>query len=54
MLFEILKTTFILAIALPFVYMIYDVTVDVLQRFRGFYVRNAKPVLVRVRDPFKR
>jgi hypothetical protein len=44
--FELLKITFILLIAIPFMYMLYEVTVDISQRFWGFVQLKARPALV--------
>lgn len=46
MIFEILKYVFILLIAIPFLYMVFDVIVDVMRRFYGFYRRNIKTAFV--------
>ncbi len=48
MLFEILRTVLILAIAVPFIYIILDVIVDITRRLLSFYRHAAKPVLVKV------
>ncbi len=47
MLFEIAQFLFIGLIAVPFLYMIVDVTLDVLQRGYGFYRRQVRPVRIR-------
>lgn len=44
----ILGFIFIMLITVPFVYMIFDVFIDVLKRFHIFYRQKAKPVLVSV------
>lgn len=46
MLLDVLKFLFILLIAVPFLYMMYDVVLDVLKRIYGFYNRNAKPAIL--------
>ena len=46
MILEVLKFLFLLLIAVPFLYMMYDVVVDVLKRIYGFYNRTAKPALL--------
>ena len=54
MIFEILKLLFILLIAVPFIYMMYDVTADVLKRFLRFYRSALKPIPVRVKESSRR
>ncbi len=46
----IMQFLFILLITVPFLYMVFDVTVDVLKRFYGFYKNNAKPVVIKIRE----
>ena len=48
MLFEILRVAFILMIAIPFMVMFYEVTIDIWQRFWGFMNLRAKPVMISV------
>jgi hypothetical protein len=48
MFFEILKIAFISMIVIPFCIMFYEVTVDILQRFLGFFRAKAKPALISV------
>jgi hypothetical protein len=51
MIFEILKIGFLLAIAIPFLFMIYEVVVDVLQRLLGFYYKmRARPAVIDTRN----
>ncbi|MCG8603973.1 hypothetical protein MJD09_03110 [bacterium] len=52
MIFDVLRLMVVLLIAVPFLYMIYDVTVDVFKRFYGFYKTAVKPAPIRVEEPF--
>jgi hypothetical protein len=54
MLKEILNITFSVLIAIPFIYMIFDVSLDVIKRIFGFYQGQTKPVLVSIKTRFKR
>jgi len=48
MILEIFKMLFLLLIAVPFIYIVVDVIVDIFKRTVGFYRRKAKPVIIRV------
>ena len=50
MIFEVLKTLFILAIAIPFVYIIFASVFDIFKKIYDFYKLKTKPVLVRIVD----
>ncbi len=50
MIFEVLRTLFILAIAIPFVYIIFASVFDILKKIYGFYKLKTKPVLVKIED----
>ncbi len=50
MIFEVLRTLFILTIAIPFVYIISASVFDILKKIVGFYKLKTKPVLVRIDD----
>jgi len=50
MIFEVLRTLFILAIVIPFVYIISASVFDILKKIYGFYKLKTKPVLVRIVD----
>ncbi len=50
MIFEVLRTLFILAIVIPFVYIISASVFDILKKIYGFYKLKTKPVLVRIDD----
>jgi len=50
MIFEVLRTLFILAIAIPFVYIISASIFDILKKIYDFYKLKTKPVLVRIVD----
>ncbi len=50
MIFEVLRTLFILAIAIPFVYIISASVFDILKKGYEFYKLKTKPVLVRIDD----
>ena len=50
MIFEALRTLFILAIVIPFVYIISASVFDILKKIYGFYKLKTKPVLVRIVD----
>ena len=50
MIFEVLRTLFILAIAIPFVYIISASVFDILKKIVVFYKLKTKPVLVRIDD----
>jgi len=45
-LIEIAKYLFIAAIAIPFLYMVFDVIFDAAKRFYGWY--NRKPAFIRI------
>jgi hypothetical protein len=51
---EILNITFSVLIAIPFIYMIFDVSLDVMKRIYGFYRAQTKPVLISTKTRFKR
>ena len=48
MIFEVLKTLFILAIAIPFVYIVSASVFDILKKVYTFYQLKTKPTLVRI------
>ena len=50
MIFEVLRTLFILAIAVPFVYIVSASVFDILKKVYGFFKLKTKPVLVRIND----
>ena len=50
MIFEALRTLFILAIVIPFVYIISASVFDILKKIVAFYKLKTKPVLVRIDD----
>lgn len=50
MVLEILKTLFILAIAIPFVYIITASIFDLVKKMYGFFKMKTKPVLIKVDD----
>ena len=50
MIFEVLRTLFILAIVIPFVYIISASVFDILKKIVAFYKLKTKPVLVRIDD----
>ncbi len=50
MIFEVLRTLFILAIAIPFVYIIAASVFDILKKIVVFYKLKTKPVLVKIED----
>lgn len=50
MIVEVLKTLFILAIAIPFVYIVSASVIDILKKIYDFYKLKTKPVLVRIDD----
>jgi len=50
MIFEVLKTLLILAIAVPFVYIVSASVFDILKKVYAFYKLKTKPVLVRIDD----
>ena len=50
MIFEVLKTLFILAIAIPFVYIVSASVFDILKKVYNFYQLKTKPALVRIDD----
>ena len=50
MIFEVLRTLFILAIVIPFVYIISASVFDILKKIYDFYKLKTKPVLVRIDD----
>ncbi|MFQ5651586.1 MAG: hypothetical protein ACE5IY_16745 [bacterium] len=56
MLFEILRVLVVLTIAVPFIYIIFDVVFDIIKRMASFYKTAAKPVLIKIRtrDRFHR
>lgn len=43
-----IKTLFILLIALPFIYIVTDVVIDIFKRIFGFYQSKAKPAIISV------
>lgn len=45
---EILAALVVILIALPFLYMVYDVTVDLLNNFYKTYIIKAKPVMISI------
>lgn len=47
MILEILKLLILLLIAVPFIYIVVDVIIDIFKRTLGFYQKKAKPVLLR-------
>jgi hypothetical protein len=49
---EILKVAVTLIIAIPFVYMFYDVTIDLLKKLYTLISKKAKPVLVSILSVF--
>lgn len=53
MIFDVLRLLVILLIAVPFLYMVFDVSVDVSKRFYGFYKAAFKPVPIRIQEPFE-
>ncbi len=50
MIFEALRTLFILAIVIPFVYIISASVFDILKKIVAFYKLKTKPVLVKIDD----
>ena len=50
MIFEALRTLFILAIVIPFVYIISASVFDILKKIVVFYKLKTKPVLVKIED----
>ena len=50
MILEVLKTLFILAIAIPFVYIVSASVFDILKKIYDFYKLKTEPVLVRIDD----
>ena len=50
MIFEVLRTLFILAIAIPFVFIISASVFDILKKIYDFYKLKTKPVLVKIDD----
>ena len=48
MILEALKNLIILLIALPFIYIVADVFIDIFKRMFGFYQKKAKPVLISI------
>ncbi len=50
MIFEVLRTLFILAIVIPFVYIISASVFDILKKIVDFYKLKTKPVLVKIDD----
>ena len=54
MILEILRLLILLLIAVPFIYIVVDVVVDIFKRTLGFYQQKAKPVLLRVYSTFTR
>ncbi len=50
MIFEVLRTLFILAIVIPFVYIISASVFDILKKVYTFFKLKTKPVLVRIDD----
>jgi hypothetical protein len=47
MILEILRLLILLLIAVPFIYIVVDVIVDIFKRTLGFYQQKAKLVLLR-------
>ena len=50
MILEVLKTLFILVIAVPFVYIVSASVFDILKKIYGFCKLKTQPVLVRIDD----
>ncbi len=50
MLFEIIQIAVVFLLAVPFIYIMFDVVFDLLRRTFDFYRTQAKPILVRVRS----
>ena len=50
MIFEALRTLFILAIVIPFVYIISASVFDILKKIVAFYKLKTQPVLVKIDD----
>lgn len=48
MVLEFIKTLVILLIAIPFIYIVVDVFIDILKRIFGFYRKKAKPVIISI------
>ena len=48
----IMKALVFLVIAVPFLFIVIDVTLDILKRFYGFYKRTAKPVIINLLATF--
>ena len=51
---EILRFIVVLSIAIPFLYMIFDVTLDMVKRCVEFYNLKVKPLPIKVRNRFDR
>jgi len=54
MIAESIKTLIILLIAIPFVYIVVDVIIDILKRVFGFYREKAKPVIISIYSSFNK
>lgn len=54
MVLEFIKTLVILLIALPFIYIVADVLIDILKRLFGFYREKAKPVIISIYSSFNK
>jgi hypothetical protein len=48
MILGIIKTLFIMLIALPFIYIVTDVLIDIFKRTFGFYQKIAKPAIISI------
>lgn len=53
MIFEFLKVLFILAIAIPFVYIISASIFDIVKKIYGFYRIKSQAILVRIDERVK-
>ena len=54
MIFEFIKTLVVLLIAVPFVYIVADVVIDILKRLFAFYRDKAKPIIVSIYSSFNK
>jgi hypothetical protein len=52
MVLEILKILILMLIAVPFIYIVVDVIVDIFKRTLIFYRQKAKPVIIRIYTSF--
>ena len=50
MILELLKALVLLTIAVPFIYIVFDVVFDIVRRMVSFTRREAVPVLIKVRN----